>query len=131
VNQKLTFFQRLHDRQDFERALKNRAFIDKWLAIHWEQNNSGVDRLGIVISKRTVKHAVARNKIKRLIREAFRTDDCQKKISYNVVIRLRKNVLAAESREFRRTISRLLTKVWMTENDSPILIVHKGLSISD
>lgn len=40
-------------------------------------NTHGYPRLGISISKRTIRHAVHRNRIKRLVRETFRLRQTQ------------------------------------------------------
>ena len=131
MKQSLSYVQRLHRREDFESALKVKPITEKWLAIHWEQNLTGKDRLGIVVSKRTIPQASKRNRIKRHIRELFRTSVYSKASSLNVVVRLRRNVLTDEISEFRQAASRLLMKVRLTQNDSPNSIVNKGLSISD
>lgn len=113
VKRSLNYSQRLHQREEFESALKSRALIDKWLALHIQPNTQGLARLGIVVSKRIVPKATSRNMIKRLIREEFRTLLCQS--SLNLVLRLRKNVLTEEKVEFRRTLSNLLIKAGKRE----------------
>ncbi len=70
-------------------------------------------RLGIVISKRIVPKAISRNGLKRLIREEFRIQNCQKSI--NLVFRLRSKVLKEEKVEFRRTLSSIIAKARMRE----------------
>ena len=131
MKQTLSYSQRLHYSAEFESALNTKPLIDKWLAVHWKINSKGKDCLGIVISKRTIPKATARNRIKRQIRELFRISRQNTASSLNIVIRIRKGVLAEETIEFRRTLSRLFMKVRLTENDAPIPSVHKGLSISD
>lgn len=42
------------------------------LALHVKQNNLAYPRLGIIVAKRNVRQAVARNLIKRMVRESFR-----------------------------------------------------------
>jgi len=108
VSQSLNYSQRLHQREEFERALKSKAITDKWLALHIQPNTQAKARLGIVVSKRLVPKATSRNMIKRLIREEFRVQLSQS--SLNLVVRLRKNVLADEKVEFRKTLSSLLIK---------------------
>ena len=131
MKQTFSYAQRLHQCDDFDSVLKKKALTEKWLAIHSVVNVQGADRLGIVVSKRIVPKAVARNRIKRLIREVFRTSEKSISRSSDVVVRLRKAVLANETTEFKQTMSRLLKKVRMTENDAPVFITHKGLPISD
>lgn len=45
---------------------------DRYFTVLVKQNESGHARLGLAVSKRTAPSAVARNRIKRRIREAFR-----------------------------------------------------------
>ena len=113
VKQTLSYSQRLHQREDFESAIKSRPIIEKWLALHLQPNNHHMARLGIVISKRIVPKAISRNGLKRLIREEFRIQNCQKSI--NLVFRLRSKVLKEEKVEFRRTLSSIIAKARMRE----------------
>jgi ribonuclease P protein component len=113
VNQKFSFPQRLHRREEFERVLQLKGLNDSWLALHSESNTTGTERLGIVVSKRVVAKAVARNRIKRMIREVFR-QSCSNTVSaLNIVVRVRKSPGDEDAVEFRRSLSRLLTKVRM------------------
>lgn len=129
MKQTLSYTQRLHNGEEFGRALKKKALIDKWLAVHWEQNTKETDCLGIVITKRTIPKATERNRIKRQIRELFRTSRYDSVNSLNIVVRVRKSVLAEEIKDFRQAMIGLFMKVRQIENDSPIPPDHKGLSI--
>lgn len=102
------YSQRLHERVEFESALKSKALIEKWLAFHTLPSKTGTSRLGIVVSKRIIPKAISRNRIKRLIREEFRNQTATK--AFDVVVRLRKNVLAEEKVEFRRSLANLFIK---------------------
>ncbi|MBI2627043.1 MAG: ribonuclease P protein component [Parcubacteria group bacterium] len=42
--------------------------------VRFLKNNKGVNRLLVIISKKTVSSAVKRNKIKRILRESFRLE---------------------------------------------------------
>lgn len=68
------FPKRLHllKASDFDRvfAARNSA-SNPWLSLHGAANDVGHPRLGLTVSKR-VGNAVARNRWKRLVREAFR-----------------------------------------------------------
>ena len=131
MKQSLGFERRLHKKETFERALKTKAFVEKWLAVHVESNTVGFDRLGIVVSKRLVAKASGRNRIKRLIREEFRKNSCLGENSFDVVVKLKRSILPEETTLFRHTISRLLKKVRIKKNDAPDFIDNKSLSIPD
>lgn len=105
--------QRLHRREEFERALLNKALIDRWLALHSEKNAVGSDRLGIVVSKRVVAKSVARNRIKRVIREVFRQAPPVDSSALDIVVRIRRSLSDEDTAEFRRSLSGLLMKLRM------------------
>ena len=131
MSQKFPFSKRLHRPDEFERVLRNKAITDKWLALHSTENTIGCNRLGIIVSKRVVAKSVARNRIKRAIREVFRQSSLVEINTFDIVVRLRRNLREEETMEFRRSLSRLLMKVRITKDDAPVLIPDKGLSIPD
>jgi len=53
-------------------AKRAEIFKDSDLLIRHVDNRCGHARLGVAISKKRVKHAVKRNRIKRIIKETFR-----------------------------------------------------------
>lgn len=113
MSQTFLVSQRLHRREDFECALKNKALIDRWLALHYKNNEVGLERLGIIVSKRVVAKAVTRNRIKRIIREVFRQSASVDSIALDIVVRIRKSFSDEETAEFRRSLSDLLIKTRM------------------
>jgi ribonuclease P protein component len=65
---------RLLDPKDFERVLKARKRVRKGpLVIAFAEGTSPHARLGLAVSKRHARHSVLRNRIKRHVREVFRT----------------------------------------------------------
>ena len=83
-----------------ERISKSSDFIDlklhgkrhytKHFAVIIKENERGITRLGITVSKR-VGNAVRRNRIKRLVREFFRLNKHQIPKGYDVMIIALKN----------------------------------------
>ena len=53
----------------FEKATRSR---DKWFTVLCRENQAGLARLGLAISKKNCRYATGRNKIKRAVRESFR-----------------------------------------------------------
>jgi len=76
---------RLLRRGTFDRVLKNRhRAADRWLVVYACRNTVGHPRLGIIVSRRH-GGAVARNRLKRLLREAFRLSRLQLPVGYDLV----------------------------------------------
>jgi len=114
VTQEFPFFRRLHKPKEFELVLKNKGLTDKWLALHFKENTIGIERIGIIVSKRIVARAVERNRIKRLIRESFRQNYATDVCALDVVVRLRKKLSNQDIADFKKTLILLLMKVRKT-----------------
>lgn len=65
---------RLRRQRDYARVFeKPRRSADSTVTVLARSNGRDIPRLGLAVSKRWLPRAVARNRVKRLIRESFRT----------------------------------------------------------
>lgn len=69
----MTRSQRLPDRAAFVRVFAGaRASRDRHFTVLYRNNGGGPARLGLAIAKKNCRRAVARNRLRRLVRESFR-----------------------------------------------------------
>ncbi len=65
--------RRLHHADEFTAIMCFRNKVSgNFLQIHAKPNNLGYSRLGLIVAKKIARRAVVRNKVKRILREAFR-----------------------------------------------------------
>ncbi|WP_422924643.1 ribonuclease P protein component [Singulisphaera sp. PoT] len=65
--------ERINDPKDFRRAFeRKRSASDAAMVVYGAENGLGYPRLGISVGRKKIRSAAARNRVKRLLREAFR-----------------------------------------------------------
>lgn len=67
-------------------------------------------RIGFIIAKKQVRLAVQRNRIKRIVRETFRTQS-HSDFNYDVIVMARKGLDQKSSREIRKEFERMWQKL--------------------
>ena len=109
MNQQFSKLNRLLNPADFknvfddaELKVSNSHFL--FLA---RRNKSDVPRLGIVVSKKNIKLAVQRNKVKRAIRQAFRIES-QSLMNIDIVVLARKDAGKMNSDELKISFDSLV-----------------------
>lgn len=76
----------------------------------YSRNEVGFARLGLSIAKRHIKHSHDRNRIKRLIREAFRHEK-DNFAGFDIVVMVKYPLAERENTELSGCIKRLLQKL--------------------
>ena len=75
----------------FERvARKGKRFGSGFIQLRFLKNNLGFNRTGFVIPKKAVRLAVDRNRIRRLLKESFRTMSHDVESGYDIVVFVRR-----------------------------------------
>ncbi len=101
---------RLRKQAEFDRVFGSNAYAaDDVLVVNGNSNDDGVTRIGLSVSRR-VGNAVVRNRWKRLIREAFRTQQNDLPKGLDLVARPRRGAtpeLAAIRRSLRSLAERI------------------------
>jgi ribonuclease P protein component len=102
--------ERIKDPQDFRRAFeRKRSASDALMVVHGVENGRDYPRLGLSVSRKKVRSAVARNRVKRLLREAFRLSKGELPAGVDLVIVPRGPALTFA--DARRSLSHLARAV--------------------
>ena len=103
--------QRLRRKREFDAAFKDgRRISDSFFSLSVRPNELGFARLGLAIAARTVGNAVARNRVRRTIKESFRLN--QRVLpAVDIVVGARNAVRAAPNADMRASLERLWQRV--------------------
>lgn len=99
--------QRLRDKAEFDHVYRSgQRYSQSLFQAAACRNAHGAARLGLAIAARSVGNSVARNRIRRLVREAFRL--CQHELpACDIVVSARPRARSAGAAELRADIARL------------------------
>ena len=102
---------RLLDKKKFDFVFQSPLKTsDKYFTLLFCKNNKSYSRLGLVISKKKCKLAVNRNKIKRIIRESFRTNKNSLN-GYDVVVLNKHTTYNGDSSMLRKSLKNHWQKI--------------------
>lgn len=108
ANKSFSQEKRLRTNSEFQAVFgKCRKFSGRYFTFLLKENNYSHARLGIGISKKKIKTAVGRNKVKRLIRESFRKY-CKQLTSVDIVVVVQKEV----DKQPKKVLFEVLDKKW-------------------
>lgn len=104
--------ERIKDPKDFRRAFdRKRSASDALLIVHGVENGRDHPRLGLSVSKKRARKATARNRLKRVIREAFRLTKAELPPGVDLVIVPRLGVLRfADARRSLPALARAVAR---------------------
>ena len=87
MDQRFQSHERINAPADFRRAFeRKRSASDASIIVYGVENGLDHARLGLSVSKKRVRKAVARNRVKRLLREAFRLNKAEMPVGVDLVI---------------------------------------------
>lgn len=102
---------RIRRKAQFQRVFaKRQRLLGQFCVLYYRRNTIQCPRLGMVVSKRDVRKAVARSRFKRLAREAFRTQ--RRNLSALDVVIIAKPGAGDKTRyELQRCLNKLLQQL--------------------
>ncbi len=87
MDQRFRPHERIKDPADFRRAFdRKRSASDDRIIVYGVENGLAYPRLGLSVSRKRVRKAVARNRVKRALREAFRLGKAELPIGVDLVV---------------------------------------------
>ena len=92
-----------------------RKHKDAYISLFYCPNHLSYARLGVSISRVKVRHAVTRNRLKRVIRDSFRLNQSQIK-GYDIVAVAYKGIGNIDNSTLRTTLERLWEKLITSSN---------------
>jgi ribonuclease P protein component len=102
---------RLRRKSDFDAAYaRGRRLGDEYFTVIATANQSGAPRLGLAVAVRVAGNAVARNRLRRLIRESFRAHQ-HTLPALDLVVGCRPRARTAAANELRASLALLWRKV--------------------
>jgi len=107
---------RLKRSKDFARLFSGSLrCADRFFTVLGKKNDSSVPRLGLAVSKRVASKAVARNRLKRLAREAFR---CQNGLpDWDFVVIARPAAAAEGNNMLKRSLEKHFQRLTRKANE--------------
>jgi ribonuclease P protein component len=78
--------ERLRSSRDYRIVYDQRiTYSGEYLVLHVGQNALGITRLGVVAGKKVASESTKRNRIKRLIREVYRTNKAKVRRNFDII----------------------------------------------
>lgn len=106
----MTTLCKLKKNYEFKKVYsEGRYYVEKYVVMYIIKNDSALNRVGFSVSKK-VGNSVVRNRIKRLMKEAFRKSAGNTKLGYDMVFTARAGSGSADYSKIERNIISILNK---------------------
>ncbi len=89
---------------------KSNRISQKHLLILFKQNQKEYSRLGVIVGKRVAKKAIARNRIRRIVKESFRLNQ-EKLLGWDIIVIARQQCDTLNKPTLRKGIDDLWQKL--------------------
>ena len=109
---------RLIKEKDFNQIHKFGNFVgEKFLAIKFQNNNLNISRFGFLVGTKISKKAVARNKVKRRLRESIYLKLNKIKSGFDVVFLTKPEIVYKSYDEINTAVESVLNRSNLIDND--------------
>ena len=102
----------------FRRLYKSNGQAGPFLVLYARRNRTGVNRVGVTVSKKLGK-AHIRNRIRRRLREVYRLNEDKFQPGWDIVVVARARALKADFRELTRSYLALAKKAGILREQTP------------
>lgn len=103
--------EKLKKNEEFKKVYaRGKSVVTPYLVLYFMRNSEKYNRLGISVSKK-VGNSVVRNRVKRLIREAFRLTPLTLKSGLDLVLIARVRMNQADFKTTEKHMSQVLNKI--------------------
>jgi len=111
MSSRLTRDQKIRLKIEFDQAFKlGKCLYGRNFLAYYRDNELAHARIGVIASKRSVRLAVDRNRIRRIVKEQFRVNQ-SKLTNVDIVVIAKKGIGQSINIELRRCILHLLEKI--------------------
>ena len=101
----------MKENRDFRRLYATgKTSVDGLLAVYARKNRVGCTRLGITVGTK-LGGAVVRNRVRRRIREAYRLEESNLRMGYDIVVVARKSAADASYARLRQSLLKAMGKL--------------------
>lgn len=102
---------RLRKKEDFQRVFKNhKRLFGHNFVLYYCFNNLDYPRLGVIVSRKNIRKAVLRSRIKRLTREIFRIKQQELK-SLDIIVIAQKQAVKVGKKELYECLTKLFEQL--------------------
>ncbi|MGE5633460.1 MAG: ribonuclease P protein component [Caulobacteraceae bacterium] len=113
----MTTLHKLKKNYEFKKVYsEGRYYVEKYIVMYLIKNDSEVNRVGFSVSKK-VGNSVTRNRVKRLMKEAYRLFSGKVKLGYDMVFTARAGSAEAEYETIKNNMMSVLNRAKLKKSE--------------
>ena len=113
----MEYSQSLKKNHEFRRLYaRGKSVVSPILVLYCGKNGRGVNRIGITVGKK-IGNAVQRNRIRRRLRECYRTNELRFSVGYDLILVARVRIGFASYRQIEGQMLRLAGRLGLLKQE--------------